>query len=242
MSKKEKESTVDAAIKNTENEDNLEVLHEQKWFHQTGRDEKGWTNDHSPVSERESIKIYQDIGYEMFARLTEDVLSGKLENCRNGEDVFMHLIHLTDSEFMCCDTDKKTFNEYVDHRLNFCKKIRTTGNDKIRSGKHEDEYDLTNFTSKILKCKFKEQEYEKIEPVVVQNSVDKKHLRCAHKNCRKKFKSINGLKYHIKHGHRNPNDVVKSYKCDIPGCKKKYKNHNGLKYHYEHAHKESDEK
>lgn len=71
--------------------------------------------------------------------------------------------------------------------------------------------------------------------------------------CDKKYRNMNGLKYHLAHVHAVlegiPLEVLladrkrelegskhKPFECPIDGCDKRYKNPNGLKYHLDHAH------
>lgn len=68
-----------------------------------------------------------------------------------------------------------------------------------------------------------------------------KVFSCPLFKCSKKYKNSNGLKYHLKHGHINPNapeDLAKPYDC--VNCERKYKNLNGLKYHLIHNHADLD--
>jgi hypothetical protein len=75
--------------------------------------------------------------------------------------------------------------------------------------------------------------------------------------CPKKYRNMNGLKYHLIHVHSAlegiPIDVLladrkremegrtfKPFDCPIHGCLKRYKNPNGLKYHLDHAHSAAD--
>lgn len=242
MSKKEKGSSVKNETKNIRKEHELEQFHEEKWFHSTGREGNCRKDSEDTIMNKKGdLSVYRDIGEEMFNRLTDDILSGKLQNFRSGKDLFLHMLFLTDNKFVCCTKEARTFNEYVEHRINNCEKVifpKTAVVSKPKSTKNNEEYDMSAFMTRTLKSRFKNIDLNKKEDHSMLKKNEKKHLRCNHKNCRKKFKSINGLKYHIKHGHKNPNEVVKGFKCDYPGCKKKYKNHNGLKYHNEHAHKE----
>lgn len=54
--------------------------------------------------------------------------------------------------------------------------------------------------------------------------------------CGKRYRTKNGLEYHIRIGCLPKNDYTRPYKCKYPGCNKRYKNRNGLKYHQVHGH------
>lgn len=72
--------------------------------------------------------------------------------------------------------------------------------------------------------------------------------------CPKKYRNMNGLKYHLIHVHsalegitlevlladRKRSQALKPFDCPIGGCLKRYKNPNGLKYHLDHAHTAED--
>ena len=76
--------------------------------------------------------------------------------------------------------------------------------------------------------------------------------------CDKKYRNMNGLKYHLSHVHAVlegiPLEVLledrkrelegnksRPFECPVEGCSKRYKNPNGLKYHLEHGHLNDDE-
>ncbi|XP_038057973.1 juxtaposed with another zinc finger protein 1-like isoform X2 [Patiria miniata] len=57
---------------------------------------------------------------------------------------------------------------------------------------------------------------------------DDKPYQCPVPGCKKRYKNVNGIKYHAKNGHRKENKVKKSYKCR---CGKSYKSQQGLRQH-----------
>ena len=72
--------------------------------------------------------------------------------------------------------------------------------------------------------------------------------------CQKKYRNLNGLKYHFNNFHvkqegKTMEDLEKSrqemldqrkpFACRVEGCVKRYQNRNGLKYHMKHTHKAS---
>ncbi|XP_071788311.1 juxtaposed with another zinc finger protein 1-like [Asterias amurensis] len=57
---------------------------------------------------------------------------------------------------------------------------------------------------------------------------DDKPYLCPVPGCKKRYKNVNGIKYHAKNGHRKENKVKKSYKCR---CGKSYKSAQGLRQH-----------
>jgi uncharacterized C2H2 Zn-finger protein len=76
--------------------------------------------------------------------------------------------------------------------------------------------------------------------------------------CDKKYRNMNGLKYHLSHVHAAlegiPLEVLladrkrelegnksRPFECPVEGCAKRYKNPNGLKYHLEHGHLNDDD-
>jgi hypothetical protein len=89
--------------------------------------------------------------------------------------------------------------------------------------------------------------------------------RCTFENCKKAYKTLNGLKYHRTYFHGvlprsapsspksgdfmdGPNDmggfihpIYRRYKCLVGDCPKKYKNMSGLRYHLANAHPELSE-
>lgn len=240
MSKKAKESTIRSKSKGGAIEDKDELYHEKKWFNETARSPKTTQIDPAPQSRQNESTIFKDICEELFRNLTDDVQNNKLKHLKCGKDLFRHILHLTDNTFTCCDDKKRTFDEYVEHRVSNCKKMIILENkkgDQKRSVQNDEKDAIDDLTSLNTTSRYTNDSYNTEEQITYKSKGNKKYLSCSVKNCRKKFKSINGLKYHSKHGHKNPNDVIKSYKCNFAGCKKKYKNQNGLKYHNEHGHK-----
>ncbi|XP_046628713.1 juxtaposed with another zinc finger protein 1 isoform X1 [Neodiprion virginianus] len=61
-----------------------------------------------------------------------------------------------------------------------------------------------------------------------QNNNTDKPFACPIPGCKKRYKNINGIKYHSKNGHKNDNKVRKAFKCP---CGKSYKTSYGLKNH-----------
>ncbi|XP_074106636.1 juxtaposed with another zinc finger protein 1-like isoform X2 [Cotesia typhae] len=59
------------------------------------------------------------------------------------------------------------------------------------------------------------------------NNTDKPFL-CPVPGCKKRYKNVNGIKYHSKNGHRDNGKVRKAFKCS---CGKSYKTTYGLKNH-----------
>ncbi|CAG2056996.1 unnamed protein product [Timema podura] len=59
------------------------------------------------------------------------------------------------------------------------------------------------------------------------NNVDKP-FACPVPGCKKRYKNVNGIKYHSKNGHKKDGKVRKGYKCH---CGKSYKTGQGLKSH-----------
>ncbi|KAK3858219.1 hypothetical protein Pcinc_035576 [Petrolisthes cinctipes] len=57
---------------------------------------------------------------------------------------------------------------------------------------------------------------------------------CPVMGCRKKYKNINGIKYHARNAHKKDSKVRKPYRCY---CGKSYCTSQGLKNHSSHAHK-----
>ncbi|XP_077454150.1 juxtaposed with another zinc finger protein 1b [Stigmatopora argus] len=60
------------------------------------------------------------------------------------------------------------------------------------------------------------------------NSDDEKPFACPIPGCKKRYKNVNGIKYHAKNGHRTKIRVQKAFKCR---CGKSYKTSQGLRYH-----------
>nr|CAD7262015.1 unnamed protein product [Timema shepardi] len=59
------------------------------------------------------------------------------------------------------------------------------------------------------------------------NNADKP-FACPVPGCKKRYKNVNGIKYHSKNGHKKDGKVRKGYKCH---CGKSYKTGQGLKSH-----------
>ncbi|XP_015603319.1 juxtaposed with another zinc finger protein 1 [Cephus cinctus] len=61
-----------------------------------------------------------------------------------------------------------------------------------------------------------------------QNNNTDKPFACPVPGCKKRYKNVNGIKYHSKNGHKNDGKVRKAFKCP---CGKSYKTPYGLKNH-----------
>ncbi|XP_061704543.1 juxtaposed with another zinc finger protein 1 [Cydia pomonella] len=59
-------------------------------------------------------------------------------------------------------------------------------------------------------------------------TVQDKPFACPVPGCKKRYKNVNGIKYHSKNGHKKDGKVKKAYKCQ---CGKSYKSAQGLKSH-----------
>ncbi|XP_072139306.1 juxtaposed with another zinc finger protein 1b isoform X2 [Mobula birostris] len=57
---------------------------------------------------------------------------------------------------------------------------------------------------------------------------EEKPFACPVPGCKKRYKNVNGIKYHAKNGHRTQIRVRKQYKCR---CGKSYKTAQGLRHH-----------
>ncbi|OXU21875.1 hypothetical protein TSAR_016527 [Trichomalopsis sarcophagae] len=67
------------------------------------------------------------------------------------------------------------------------------------------------------------------QSLVNQSNVkDDKPFACPVPGCKKRYKNVNGIKYHSKNGHKNDGKVRKAFKCP---CGKSYKTPYGLKNH-----------
>ncbi|XP_077996588.1 juxtaposed with another zinc finger protein 1-like [Glandiceps talaboti] len=62
---------------------------------------------------------------------------------------------------------------------------------------------------------------------------DEKPFACPVPGCKKRYKNVNGIKYHAKNGHRKDTKVRKGYKCR---CGKSYKSSQGLRQHHATQH------
>ncbi|GCC27223.1 hypothetical protein chiPu_0005648 [Chiloscyllium punctatum] len=60
------------------------------------------------------------------------------------------------------------------------------------------------------------------------NGDDEKPFACPVPGCKKRYKNVNGIKYHAKNGHRTQSRVRKPFKCR---CGKSYKTAHGLRHH-----------
>uniref|UniRef100_T1ISU2 C2H2-type domain-containing protein n=1 Tax=Strigamia maritima TaxID=126957 RepID=T1ISU2_STRMM len=60
------------------------------------------------------------------------------------------------------------------------------------------------------------------------NSNEEKPFACPVPGCKKRYKNVNGIKYHAKNGHRKDARVKKAFKCQ---CGKNYKTSKGLRNH-----------
>lgn len=65
------------------------------------------------------------------------------------------------------------------------------------------------------------------------NSAVEKPFACPVPGCKKRYKNVNGIKYHSKNGHKKDGKVRKAYKCY---CGKNYKTAQGLKNHTQLSH------
>ncbi|XP_013137710.1 PREDICTED: juxtaposed with another zinc finger protein 1 [Papilio polytes] len=59
-------------------------------------------------------------------------------------------------------------------------------------------------------------------------TAQEKPFGCPVPGCKKRYKNVNGIKYHSKNGHKKDGKVKKAYKCQ---CGKNYKTAQGLKTH-----------
>ncbi|CAL9705893.1 unnamed protein product [Knipowitschia caucasica] len=69
---------------------------------------------------------------------------------------------------------------------------------------------------------------ESILSSVCMNGGDEKPFACPVPGCSKRYKNVNGIKYHAKNGHRTQVRVRKPFKCR---CGKSYKTSQGLRHH-----------
>ncbi|XP_037026395.1 pair-rule protein odd-paired [Bradysia coprophila] len=65
------------------------------------------------------------------------------------------------------------------------------------------------------------------------SSSNEKPFACPVPGCKKRYKNVNGIKYHSKNGHKKDGKVRKGYKCH---CGKSYKTSQGLKSHSVSSH------
>ncbi|KAM8827166.1 juxtaposed with another zinc finger protein 1b [Synchiropus picturatus] len=69
---------------------------------------------------------------------------------------------------------------------------------------------------------------ESILSSMCMNGGDEKPFACPVPGCKKRYKNVNGIKYHAKNGHRTQVRVRKPFKCR---CGKSYKTSQGLRHH-----------
>ncbi|KAG5856686.1 hypothetical protein ANANG_G00010540, partial [Anguilla anguilla] len=69
---------------------------------------------------------------------------------------------------------------------------------------------------------------EAILSSMCMNGGDEKPFACPVPGCKKRYKNVNGIKYHAKNGHRTQIRVRKPFKCR---CGKSYKTSQGLRHH-----------
>ncbi|KAG2464999.1 JAZF1 protein, partial [Polypterus senegalus] len=69
---------------------------------------------------------------------------------------------------------------------------------------------------------------ESIMGSMCMNGGDEKPFACPVPGCKKRYKNVNGIKYHAKNGHRTQIRVRKPFKCR---CGKSYKTAQGLRHH-----------
>ncbi|XP_068999070.1 juxtaposed with another zinc finger protein 1b [Embiotoca jacksoni] len=69
---------------------------------------------------------------------------------------------------------------------------------------------------------------ESILGSMCMNGGDEKPFACPVPGCKKRYKNVNGIKYHAKNGHRTQIRVRKPFKCR---CGKSYKTSQGLRHH-----------
>ncbi|KAI4817619.1 hypothetical protein KUCAC02_011002 [Chaenocephalus aceratus] len=70
-------------------------------------------------------------------------------------------------------------------------------------------------------------EYDE-EELHVHERGEEKPFACPVPGCKKRYKNVNGIKYHAKNGHRTQIRVRKPFKCR---CGKSYKTSQGLRHH-----------
>ncbi|KAJ0000316.1 hypothetical protein NQD34_012158 [Periophthalmus magnuspinnatus] len=69
---------------------------------------------------------------------------------------------------------------------------------------------------------------ESILSSMCMNGGDEKPFACPVPGCKKRYKNVNGIKYHAKNGHRTQIRVRKPFKCR---CGKSYKTSQGHRHH-----------
>lgn len=85
----------------------------------------------------------------------------------------------------------------------------------------------THITTESLQGKF----------TCLEDSEGKKRFLCTVPGCTKRYKNINGIKYHVKNGHNkkesSTGEIKKNYLCH---CGKAYKSQSGLRHHQNTQH------
>ncbi|TRY93285.1 hypothetical protein DNTS_010844 [Danionella cerebrum] len=69
---------------------------------------------------------------------------------------------------------------------------------------------------------------ESILSSMCMNGGEEKPFACPVPGCKKRYKNVNGIKYHAKNGHRTQIRVRKPFKCR---CGKSYRSSQGLRHH-----------
>ncbi|XP_042174421.1 juxtaposed with another zinc finger protein 1b isoform X1 [Oncorhynchus tshawytscha] len=69
---------------------------------------------------------------------------------------------------------------------------------------------------------------ESILSSMCMNGGEEKPFACSVPGCKKRYKNVNGIKYHAKNGHRTQIHIRKPFKCR---CGKSYKTSQGLRHH-----------
>lgn len=194
------------------------------------------------VHDQNDVKIFKNITEELFSKLTQNILNEKVKDCESEDDVLLILLSMVAGDFDCCNIVKMNFNDFVIHFFNFHGNAKDQEQfdqkiDKNQKFRLYENYDLSNYIGKISKNKIKNQQEDNDNYWQETDDASKKLYDCPNEYCTRKFKSINGLKYHKENGHRGFLEDVKNFGCHYSGCEKKYKNYNGLKYHLNTHHK-----
>lgn len=71
-----------------------------------------------------------------------------------------------------------------------------------------------------------------LNAVALDDGEGKRYV-CPVAGCGKRYKNVNGIKYHAKYGHKKENRVKKAHKCH---CGKSYKSPTGLRNHMQSQH------
>lgn len=95
------------------------------------------------------------------------------------------------------------------------------------------DYDGVLYSKQGFDISYQEKELNAPSKVLINKSRYKSKIHtCTIIGCSRQYKSVVGLKYHIKNGHKPEKlRIIKPYACKIEGCDRKYKNSNGLQYH-----------